>query len=282
MPDQATELRQLVQRAAREQLRERGPAPRLVVISGGKGGVGVTTLAVNLSVALAAQGARVVLVDADMHRADVAMLCGVAERGDLADVLSLRRDIHEVLVRGPGGIQLVPGLWAPNSRESFATRQQERLLAQLQSLGKHADLVLIDAGCGVHDSTRTFWSHAERIVMVTTSEAYSVMDTYATIKSLADVAGQRPISLLVNQQSDMTHAVDVHRRIDQSSRRFLGRSVEWLGHVPQDPSVVDCAREAAPFTLPGRHLPAGFAIEQIAMRLLGELQEVNSRDQRAA
>jgi flagellar biosynthesis protein FlhG len=282
MPDQANELRILVQRAVRDQVRERGPAPRLVVVSGGKGGVGTTTMAVNVSVALAEQGARVVLVDADMHRADVAMLCGVAERGDLADVLSLRRDIHEVLVRGPGGIQLVPGLWAPNSRENFAPRQQERLLTQLQSLGKHVDLVLIDAGCGVSESSRTFWGHADRILMVTTADAYSVMDTYATIKLLADAAGARPISLLVNQQSDITQAVDVHRRLDQSCRRFLGRSVEWLGHIPQDAAVAESARQTTPFAIHSRQLPAGLAIEQVAMRLLGTWQENKSRDQRAA
>ena len=113
MVDQATELRKLVSQADRDPADEAGRVPRLLVLSGGKGGVGVTTLAVNLSVALSRRGNRVVLVDADLYRADVATLCGLEERGNVADVLSARRDIHEVLQRGPAGIQVVPGLWAP-------------------------------------------------------------------------------------------------------------------------------------------------------------------------
>ena len=74
MIDQATELRKLVLRAMREQPIITGPPPRLIVLTGGKSGVGVTTIAVNLSVALAEQGSRVVIVDADMHRSDGASL----------------------------------------------------------------------------------------------------------------------------------------------------------------------------------------------------------------
>ena len=282
MPDQATELRKLVLRATRDQGRDTGPAPRNVVVTGGKGGLGVTTLAVNLAVALAGQGARVVLVDADLHRADVAMLCGVTERGDVADVLSQRRDIHEVLVLGPAGIQLVPGLWAPGARETYSARQHDRLLRQFHSLGRHADLVLVDVGSGTHESVRKFWEHAHRIVMVTTPDAYAVMDTYATIKSLADTQRPLPISLLVNQAEDGNLAADVHRRIDQSSRRFLGRPVDWLGHVPLDPAIPEAARQSVPFVLRGDRKPARLAVEQLAMRLIGEIQGAAARENQAA
>ncbi|MEX0818879.1 MAG: AAA family ATPase, partial [Pirellulaceae bacterium] len=77
MIDQATELRKLVLRAMRGRAVTTGPPPRLMVVTGGKEGAGVTTMAVNLSVTLAEQGQRVVIVDADPHRSDVASLCGL-------------------------------------------------------------------------------------------------------------------------------------------------------------------------------------------------------------
>ena len=121
----------------REKTAAAGPPPRLMVLVGGKGGVGVTTLAVNLSVGLAEQGARVVVVDADLYRSDVAVLCGIAERATVEDVLIARRDVHEVLQRGPAGIQIVPGLWAPGEAADCSDTAQERLLRQFQTDSVH-------------------------------------------------------------------------------------------------------------------------------------------------
>src|SRR5260221_5379305 len=109
--DQANELRQLVRSQARI-----GPVavaqPSLFVLTGGQRGVGTTTLSLNLAVALALQGQRTVLVDADLDRGAVAGLCGIAERHSIVDVLSGRLTIHEVLARGPAGLLVVPGVWA--------------------------------------------------------------------------------------------------------------------------------------------------------------------------
>ena len=100
MIDQATELRKLVLQSVRQHVAAAGPPPRLMVATSGKGGVGVTTLAVNLSVALAQQGSRVVVVDADLHRSDAATLCGLSEQQSVGDVVTARRDIHETAVTG--------------------------------------------------------------------------------------------------------------------------------------------------------------------------------------
>jgi len=281
MSDQATELRKLVLCSSRGPGIDAGPAPRSIVLTGGKGGLGVTTLAVNLAVAMANQGSRVVLVDANLRRGDVAMLCGVTERGDIADVMNLRRDIHEVLVRGPAGLQLVPGLWAPGTRHDYSSRQHNRLLQQLRSIGRHADLVVVDVGCGIDESVRRFWEMAQRIVMVTSCESYAVMDTYATIKALTQGNISFPIGLLVNQCPDRRAAEDVHRRIDQSTRRFLGLSVESLGWLPCDDAIPDAARNGTPFVLAATRQPAVLALEQLAGRLAQE-ESSRSRENRAA
>src|SRR5688572_15960951 len=112
MSDQAFHLRALVRAAAQADAGPALPAPRKVVVCGGKGGAGATTIAVNLSVALGRLGSRVVLVDADMNHADVAAYCQLEPRDTIADVLSSRRTVHEVLTRGPAGIQIVAGVWS--------------------------------------------------------------------------------------------------------------------------------------------------------------------------
>lgn len=247
MSDQATELRKLVLRSAREISASAGPPTRLVVMTGGKGGVGVTTLSVQLAMALAEQGSRVVLVDADLQRADVASLCGLPEQRNVADVLTSRSDIHEVLVRGPGGILVVPGLWAPGSASAFTEASQLRLIKQLRQLGRHADIVLIDVGSGSHDVVRRFWQAANNVVMVTTPDPVAVMDCYATIKSMLSGENSDALRLIVNRVASTAVAEDVYQRIQQSCRRFMGVSLNYLGCAVDQPlPVISAAGETRP------------------------------------
>ena len=190
-----------------------GPPPQKLVIGGGKGGVGVTTIAVGLSVALARLGLRVVLVDADMQAADVATMCQLEPRNTIADVLSARRTVHEVLHRGPAGIQILPGEWSPASVPDCSPVAQERLLRELDRLGRHADLIVLDVGNGLSNVVRRFWQAADRALLVTTPDTLAIMDSYAAIKMLAADRPELKIEIVVNR-SDATTAADVHHRIE--------------------------------------------------------------------
>jgi flagellar biosynthesis protein FlhG len=268
MGDQAAELRNLVSQAVRDVAPSAGPRPRLIVFTGGKGGVGVTTLAVNLAISLVDQGLRVVLVDADLYRADVATMCRLPERGHVGDILSARRDIHEVLERGPGGVLVVPGVWAPDHEIPFSQHAQHRLLRQIYSLGRHADLVLIDVGCASVEAVQRFWHSGDEVVLVTTPDAVSVMDCYATLKSaLASGAAPETIRLIVNQIQSPSQASDVHRRIDQSARRFLQRTVGLLGSVPLDPVAARGAFRTQPLVLEAPASAAAKAIGNLSATL---------------
>lgn len=270
MVDQATELRRLVLRAAGDTVADAGPVPRLLVLSGGKGGVGVTTLAVNLAVMLSRQGARVVLVDADLYRADVATLCGVDERGNVADVLAARRDIHEVLQPGPSGVQVLPGLWAPGQPADYSETAQQRLLRQLRTLGRHADVVVLDVGNGGNEVVRRFWKAADDVLLVTTPDSMSVMDSYATIKRTATAEDGLTIRLIVNKAADQDVARDVNRRINVSCQRFLGFQVDGLGYLPAD-SCVDAAVSAGtPFVISTPDGAAATALKRMAAQLVTE------------
>jgi flagellar biosynthesis protein FlhG len=126
MLDQASELRNLVRRAARENTQSAGPIPHLLAMTGGRRGVGVTTLSLRLSMALVDQGLRAVLVDADLAHPGVAACCAMTDRAGVSDILSAHRDIHEVLQRGPGGVLVVPGDPARQADQLWTQRAQER------------------------------------------------------------------------------------------------------------------------------------------------------------
>src|SRR3984893_10444594 len=153
MHDQANELRLLARQWATE-LEPASDAPRTIVVSAGKGGVGTTTIAVNLATALARQGCRTVLVDADFSGPDAALLCGIESRDTIADVLSGRRSVHEVLQPGPGGIQVLPGVWPTGAIPNCSPTAQERLLHELDHLGRHAEIIVLDVGSGLNHVVR--------------------------------------------------------------------------------------------------------------------------------
>jgi flagellar biosynthesis protein FlhG len=182
MYDQANHLRKLVLSGAVD---PRGPdddAPFLIAVAGGKGGVGTTTLAVNLATALARDGRRTLLVDADISHADVAKLCGLHDGYTVADVLSGRRTLHEAIQRGPAGVQIVPGSWAGEDLTEASPPAQQRFIRQLRGLGAHAEYVIIDAGSGLNRVVQTFWRSADAVLLVTTPDLVSVMDAYAQSK----------------------------------------------------------------------------------------------------
>jgi flagellar biosynthesis protein FlhG len=269
MFDQASQLRRLVLQSGCSLAGDDAPPPRTIVVSGGKVGLGSTTLAVNLAVALAAHGARTVLLDMDLYRADVAAHCGLVETATIADVLLSRRNIHEALQRGPGGMQVVAGTRTAEARNACSDRALARVLRQIQSLGRHADLVLIDTGNGPSEPTIRLWQAASDVLLVTTPDAVAVMDTYATVKTLLSRSAIRcPVRLVVNRADSEEVATDVHRRIDQSCQRFLGLPLPLAGWLPGDPAALAALRRGQPIVLARPDCQLAKSVELLAESLL--------------
>ena len=220
-----------------------------LVVSGGRPGVGATTIAVQLATALSREAQRVVLIDADPFGADIARRCEHPTTLGIGDVLAGRKTIHEVLQLGPNGMQILAGAANQQIRDGLNGRAIARLLKQMRSLGPHADWLLVDAGNQPSEMAAQLWSAADRLLVVTSPDAVAVMDTYALIKTLLSRQSlkQSP-ALVVNQAADEATAADVHRRIDQSCRRFLGLAIEFAGWLPMDPKIKLAVIAAAALT----------------------------------
>lgn len=270
MVDQATQLRRLALRAARAGLVEDERPPRLIAFSGGQRGIGVTTLALNVAVAIAGQGERVVLVDADPYQPLAAALCGLPPQPSLLDVLSARRDIHEVLQLGPNGVQLVPSLASAGTAAAFSDTAQRRLLRQLQSLGRYADLVLVDLGSGGNAASCRFAQAAGEVVLVASPGATSIMSVYAAVKQFAEGCSRLAVRLIINRAADQQAADEVHRRIDLSCRRFLGFGVGCAGYVSEDARFAVAAAAGIPLVRQAPDCDAARQLDAVARHLLSD------------
>ena len=190
MHDQADMLRQLARSAAGAEATPCAPL-RMVLVCGGKGGVGTTTVTLQLAAALAQLGRGSVLVDADLGCADATSLLGLAPRDGIDALLEGRCGIEAVVATLADGMQVLPAAWAPSHPSQPTVAAGRRLLAELRRLPSDSGWIVVDGGSRRSPLCDLLWQQAARVLMVTTVEDVAVMDTYARIKSMvaASAAG---------------------------------------------------------------------------------------------
>jgi flagellar biosynthesis protein FlhG len=239
----------------------------VIAVTSGKGGVGKSNVAVNLAIALASAGKEVVLLDADLGLANADVLCNVDLPSNLAHVIARKKELHEVLVKAPGGFGLIGGASGLARMADLSDYDRQRLVDALGLLEQQADVILIDTGAGISPNVLSFTRTADHVLVVTTPEPTAITDAYAVVKVLSKDGGDRRISLLVNQVRSLNEAKVVYGRIAQVAKQFLGVSVLDGGHVVADESVVQAVRRRTPFVIGNPSSPASKCVTQLAMRL---------------
>ncbi|MEM7626424.1 MAG: MinD/ParA family protein [Planctomycetota bacterium] len=273
--DQASALRGLVDQYERSQHSEAArtvsrSAPRIaqtIAITSGKGGVGKTTISVNLAVQLARMGRRVVLLDADLGTANADVMCNLHAPATLAHVVAGTRELDEVIIEAPGGFRLIPGASGLASMANLDAHERDRLAAQMRQLEADCDVLLIDTGAGVGPNVLSFCTAAERLLVVTTPEPTSITDAYAVIKTIHNQTLRPDIRLLVNVVEDEAEARAVFARISGVCQRFLGLSPSYAGFVLRDAQVPRAVRQRRPFVLEVPQSKASACVLSLAHRL---------------
>jgi len=262
--DQASRLRRMMER-----LRQ---ARKIAVVSG-KGGVGKSNVALNLSVLLSAAGNRVALVDADLGLANLDVLLNVEARFNLSHVLAGGRSLADVVVDLPCGVQFVPGASGIAQLANLSEFQRQQLLGDLAALEGQNDIIVVDCGAGIGRDTLHLAGSADHVLVVTAPEPTAITDAYAVVKALTRQAYQGKISLLVNLVADRQEARDAYQRISGVARQFLGAKVFDAGYVLTDPKVKEAVRRREPFVLAFPKSPASRCLAALANRLVegGEL-----------
>lgn len=261
--DQADHLRRLMRGAHGAGVSDFAPRPRWVVLAGGKGGVGTTTIAVNLAVALARQGKNTLLVDGDLGKADAAALCGAREGAAIGDVLAGRRRLEEAIQKVPAGISVLPGAWATGQLTDCNPTAQERLIAALSDLGEY-QWVVVDAGCGLNRSSERFWQSADPLLLVTSPESTSLMNAYAAVKTFSLRHGELCVQSVINLAVDHCEARESHSRLAVACRRFLGLQIGSAACFTHLPEITAAARRRTPFVSSSPDGAATQIMEQLA------------------
>jgi flagellar biosynthesis protein FlhG len=209
----------------------------VLAIASGKGGVGKTHIAINLAVALQRMGHQVGLLDADFALGNVDVLLGLAPASHLGQVLDGTAALDDVVITGPGGLQIVPTGSGLQSLTSLSATYRSRLEQVVATLRSRLDFVIVDTAPGISDAVMHTLRMADRIAVVTSLEPAAVVDAYATAKVLATGPATPEIGIVVNAVQNGDDAIVAYRQLDVAASRFLGRSLRYYGFVADDPIV---------------------------------------------
>jgi flagellar biosynthesis protein FlhG len=280
MYDQAEILRGLMERRAELAIAEPRPSrmqSRTVAITSGKGGVGKSSVALNLAIALQKMGNAVCLLDANLGLGNIDLLCGLNGYWNLSHVVSGARTVPEIVLEGPGGIHVVPGASGLLDAADCSSVAQREILAQLEELESRHDFLIIDTGTGIHRTVRQFVAAAQMVLIVTTPEPTAIADAYATLKVLTAGSEVSQPQILVNQSDSPAQAREIIARVQQTARTFLHLAVTSAGHIPRDPAVARAVACRKPFLVESPRSAAALAIEQLARRLMNLTQTSTER-----
>jgi flagellar biosynthesis protein FlhG len=244
--DQAAGLRERARPAA---IGLRRPGMRTIAITSGKGGVGKSSLAVNLGLALAGQGHRVAIMDGDLGLANVDILLGINPAYDLRHVVSGEKELAEIMVTGPGGLRVIPASSGVASMADLGEADRARLLERLRAAGDVADLLLIDTGAGISRTVLSLVLAADEVLVVTVPEPTAITDAYALIKVVCRERPGLPVRVLLNMVEGAREAQEVYGNLHRIIQRFLKCEAGFAGFVPRDPCVPRAVREQKPLSV---------------------------------
>jgi flagellar biosynthesis protein FlhG len=236
----------------------------VIAVTGGKGGVGKTSVAVNLSTALAQLGRRVVLLDGDLGLANADVFLGLSPRCTLAHVLSGERTLDEVLLPAPQGFQLIPAAAGAADLANMSAAEHLGLVRAFSGLATRLDVLVVDTAAGLGHGVLQFSQAAQQVLVVICDEPASLTDAYALVKVLSRNHGVSRFRVLANQARTPGAGSDLFKRFERVTTRFLDVMLEYAGEIPADEFLQRSVRNQRPVVDEFPSSPSGRAFKKLA------------------
>jgi flagellar biosynthesis protein FlhG len=242
----------------------RRDAVQAVAITGGKGGVGKSTLSINLGIACAAAGRRVVLLDGDLGLANADVLLGITPRHTLADLVAGRRTLDEVLTPVRPGLTMVAGASGAMPLADLDEAGHVGLVRAFSDLAADLDLLLVDTAAGISPGVMQLVQATQHVVVVVCEDPASVTDAYAVIKVLSRAHGLRSFKVVTNITSEPMAGARLFAALRRVTDRFLDVTLDHCADIPADDFLRRAVREQRPVVEAYPGAPASQAIRRLA------------------
>ena len=239
---------------------------QIIGIASGKGGVGKTTVSVNLAVMLASLGKKVMIFDADLGLANAQLALGCRTPFNFSHVLSGEKTLDEIIVEGPSGVKLVPGASGMQHMASLNEAETAGIIQSFSDVDEDLDYFIVDLAAGLSDTVMTFMRACQHRFIVLKNEPSSIADAYGTIKVMIQEHQLDNISLIPNGVASQNEGERLYGSINSVIQNFLGSRVDYLHYITQDELVLRAIKAGEPLV--------SFAPSSIASRDFRALAKV--------
>jgi len=241
---------------------------KVFAITSGKGGVGKTSIAVNLSITLSKAGLKVLLVDADMGLANIDIMTGVSAPHSIEDVIDGKASIFDALAEGPENVTILPagsGLGRIHEDEAQIRVFRKELL----KLENAFDYIFIDTGAGISINVIEFVFMAREIAVIMTPEPTAFADAYAMVKVVYMERPDIDVGVLVNIVNSEKEAEIIYKKFNEIVKRFLGKEVSYRGCILRDKAVGEAVLRQVPLALYAPKSASMESLKNVARKMLG-------------
>ncbi|MDR1858828.1 MAG: MinD/ParA family protein [Treponema sp.] len=278
MEDQAEKLREIMRQKKSERtggLSQRlangnkdGRKTRIITVTSGKGGVGKTNLSVNMALAFARLGKKVVVMDADLGLANVNVMLNMIPKYNLYHVIKKQKTLREILVETEYGISIVAGASGFSQIANMGEQERQNFINELETLS-FADIIIIDTSAGVSNNVLDFIAAADDAIIITTPEPTAITDAYGIIKIIAMEYDSLNIGLklVVNRARGVKEAKDVADRMITIAGQYINIKVDYLGFIYDDQTVPMAVRRQRPFMVVDPKCKASICIQHLVERM---------------
>ncbi len=256
--DQASGLRRLTQPSL----------TKVITVTGGKGGVGKSNITLGLAIAMAKQGKKVMVLDADLGLANVDVMLGIRAKRNLGHVLAGECELQDAIVEGPYGVKIIPATSGTQSMTELSHAQHVGLIRAFGSLEEEMDVLLVDTAAGISDMVVSFARAAQDVVMVVCDEPTSITDAYALIKLLSREHQVQRFKIVANMVRSYREGRELFAKLTLVTERFLNVSLELVACIPLDDKVRQAVKKQKIVVDAFPRSPAALAMYSLANKAL--------------
>ena len=256
--DQASGLRQL-----------RGlPFTKVISVTGGKGGVGKTNLTLGIAFAMAKQGKRVAVLDADLGLANVDVLLGLKVGKNLSHVMQGECELKDILIKGPYGMHIIPAASGLKNMAELSTIEHANLIRSFATLAEPIDVLLVDTAAGISNMVLSFSRAAQNVLVVVCDEPTSITDAYALIKILNKEHGVSRFKIVANMVQSYQEGRELFGKLSRVTERFLCANLELVACIPMDEKLKQAVKRQKMVIDAFPNSPAAIAMTALANKAL--------------
>ena len=252
-----------------------------IAIASGKGGVGKTSVAVNLSLSLCLLKQRTILFDGDMGLGNVTFMLGLkGVTANLEDVINGEKKLDEIMLEGPKGLKIIPAASGVEKLANLSASESRRLWNQFEKIEAYGDFLVIDLGAGISETVLSFLLASESTLVLATPGKTAILDAYALIKVLHQRDPGCRLQLFINQYKEETERVQTAAKLKNAAKRFLDKQLTEIGAMKKDWRVDKALNTQEPFVVKYARAGVSKSMHDLASHFIRQAHEQKNPESR--